>query len=268
MRQIPHLKELRASFEEKGLRILAISKEPPEKLKPFIEERGITYPVGIAKAWDDYGSGGIPRAYLIDPSGEVVWTGHPAGLKDSTIEKHLRKTKDFWIRDVHPAVRSAASAFEKGKMTDAAAKAKELRSQEGAERRVITDADHVLARVTAVKAFFQGRADAAFAIGDYDKGIDHLERIEKYFAGSDDADAAAKKIAELEKDPEVKKEMAASKKLRKLENQIERAGDSKKKLLSVEKKVVKFMDKHEGMKVADRARQLLRVINRAKADAR
>ncbi|MHC5050402.1 MAG: peroxiredoxin family protein, partial [Planctomycetota bacterium] len=89
------MNELRASYEKKGLRIVAISSEDAGKVGEFVIANAITYPVGIAKKTQDYGSGGIPHAYLISPAGKVVWDGHPAALQNGQIEKLLRKTKDF-----------------------------------------------------------------------------------------------------------------------------------------------------------------------------
>jgi len=36
-----------------------------------------------------FGIKGIPHALLVDPSGTIVWEGHPSSLKESQIEKVL-----------------------------------------------------------------------------------------------------------------------------------------------------------------------------------
>src|SRR5688572_15882786 len=87
---IPHLNDLHDKFEKRGLTIIGCTDEPSAKVKPFIGERGIKYPVAIISRKDSpYKSDSIPHAWLIDPSGQVVWKGHPAGLKETDIEAAL-----------------------------------------------------------------------------------------------------------------------------------------------------------------------------------
>ncbi|WP_457678226.1 TlpA family protein disulfide reductase [Thermovibrio sp.] len=79
--EIPVLEELYKKYNGKlvviGLSVDYIG-EPPQKLKPFAERMGITYPVGPAteKAWDEYagkitGLDSIPQTYIIDKEGRV-----------------------------------------------------------------------------------------------------------------------------------------------------------------------------------------------------
>jgi peroxiredoxin len=70
--EIPHLKELRKTFDQEKLAILSISNEPPALLKEFAEKESINYtvlsgsqlpaPFGEVKY--------IPSGFYIDPEGK------------------------------------------------------------------------------------------------------------------------------------------------------------------------------------------------------
>jgi len=79
--EMPVLQELYNKYKGKvvviGLSVDYIGRSP-EELKPFVEEMGITYPVGPAseKAWEEYagritGLDSIPQTYIIDKEGRV-----------------------------------------------------------------------------------------------------------------------------------------------------------------------------------------------------
>ena len=86
---IPHLNELADKFGKKGLTIVGITAEPPEKVRPFIERKGVKYMVGSGGA-DGYVTKGIPHAWLVSPQGKVVWEGYPTDLKAEQIQEHLK----------------------------------------------------------------------------------------------------------------------------------------------------------------------------------
>jgi peroxiredoxin len=79
--EIPALEELYKKYKD-NLVVIGLSVdyigESPEKLKPFAEQMGITYPVGPAteKAWDEYagkitGLDSIPQTFIIDKKGRL-----------------------------------------------------------------------------------------------------------------------------------------------------------------------------------------------------
>lgn len=224
----------------------------------------ITYPVGIAKKTQDYGSGGIPHAYLISPAGKVVWDGHPASLQNGQIEKLLRKTKDFYCRKVVAEVKPAAAAFSKGKLVDARKLATAIKDKEGAGREAVADAEYVLARVDAMRTAWKRKVENGTHAGLYPDVFDTLVKIQKHLPGTEDAQAAATKMAELKADPNVKLELKASKSLAKLVQQKAKAGASGKKLDSLRKRVERFIKKYEGTKAAERAEMLRKAIIKTK----
>jgi len=260
---VPHLNELRASYEKKGLRIVAISSEDAGKVGEFVIANNITYPVGIAKNTEGYGSGGIPHAYLISPDGKVVWEGHPGSLKNEEIEPLLRKTKDFYVRKVVPEVKPAAAAFTKGRLVEARNLANAIKDKEGVGRGAVADAEYVLARVEAMRTAWTKKVENGAKAGVYLDVFDALGKIQKHFPGTEEAQTAATKLAELKADPNVKLELKASKSLDKLVQQKTKAGKSGKKLDSVRKRVESFIKKYEGTKAAERAEMLRKAILKA-----
>lgn len=70
------MERLYRAYRERGLTILAVAMSEPESaVRPFVQERGLTFPVlldgdgGVAAR---YGVRGIPVSYLLDRQGRVV----------------------------------------------------------------------------------------------------------------------------------------------------------------------------------------------------
>ena len=75
--EIPALKDLQASYKDRGLTILmvAMDDEGAEVVKPFAEKRDIDYPVLLGKEETPHAFGGIaglPTAFILDRDGKVV----------------------------------------------------------------------------------------------------------------------------------------------------------------------------------------------------
>ena len=74
-KEMPDLEALYARFENQGLVILAISDEDSEKVKPFIAERKITYPILLdpgRKVNELFQIEGIPKSFVYDRNGKLV----------------------------------------------------------------------------------------------------------------------------------------------------------------------------------------------------
>jgi len=92
--EIPHLKELRAAFEEKDLAILSISNESPALLKEFATEQGLTYTVlsGGSNLEAPFGEVQyIPSGFFIDREGRFKLA--TTGLVPTTDAKAIIQTK-------------------------------------------------------------------------------------------------------------------------------------------------------------------------------
>ncbi len=93
---IPHLTELQAKFKDKGVAVIGITDESPNEAKPFVKKMGekMKYAVGVddkgqtSKAYlEAYRQDGIPTAFVVDKTGNVVWVGHPMEGLDNVLEQ-------------------------------------------------------------------------------------------------------------------------------------------------------------------------------------
>ena len=74
-KEMPDLQSLYDSYKEKGLVILAVSDEDEGKVRPFIVDKKITYPIMLdpeRKVNDLYRVEGIPKTFVYDRDGKLV----------------------------------------------------------------------------------------------------------------------------------------------------------------------------------------------------
>jgi len=76
-REIPHFIELYNKYKDKGLLIIGIAfaREGIEKVKSFVDEEGINYPILIANSEVEKAYGGItaiPTTFIINKNGEIL----------------------------------------------------------------------------------------------------------------------------------------------------------------------------------------------------
>ncbi|MEK7270933.1 MAG: redoxin domain-containing protein [Planctomycetota bacterium] len=90
---IPHLKELYHKYKNEGVVVIGLSDEPADKVKPFLEELKMDYPVGIgSRTGEAYKVEGIPHAFVVGKDGRIVWQGHPMEDLEGGIRKALGTT--------------------------------------------------------------------------------------------------------------------------------------------------------------------------------
>ena len=74
-KEMPDLNTLYQRFRDQGLVVLAISDEEADKVKPFIAERNVSYPVMLdpgRKVNELFQVEGIPKSFVYDPEGKLV----------------------------------------------------------------------------------------------------------------------------------------------------------------------------------------------------
>ncbi len=74
-KEMPDLESLYQRFAEQGFVVLAISDEDVGKVKPFIEGRGVTYPILLdpgRKVTESFQVDGIPKSFVYDRQGKLV----------------------------------------------------------------------------------------------------------------------------------------------------------------------------------------------------
>jgi thiol-disulfide isomerase/thioredoxin len=89
---VPVLNRLQRDYASRGLRVIAMAREPPGELAAFIRRVPLAYPVGCdpgGALFDKLGVRSLPYAVLVDRNGIVVWQGDPGNLARRTIETTL-----------------------------------------------------------------------------------------------------------------------------------------------------------------------------------
>jgi peroxiredoxin len=74
-KEMPDLEMLYKRFKDQGLMVLAISDEDAEKVKPFVAERKVTYPILLdpgRQVNQLFQIEGIPKSFVYNRSGKLV----------------------------------------------------------------------------------------------------------------------------------------------------------------------------------------------------
>lgn len=106
---MPHLVKLKEEYGEQGFNVLSITNEPRDTVLKFFTQLNVTainYTMGCGGGAEAYPAPGIPKAFLVDVEGKVVWEGHPAELTNKMIETELKK--------IVPSPERRAASAERG----------------------------------------------------------------------------------------------------------------------------------------------------------
>ena len=205
---IPHMNELHEKYEKQGLFIIGCTNEPSAKVKPFITSKGMKYPVAIVGKNSPYESPTIPHAWLIDPSGQVVWKGHPGGLKESDIEAALARAVVPPALSLPKDLASVSKQVQEGKY-GAALKSLEGHTARPKNAETGKAAKEALEGLTAYGKKKVEMAEEAAKSGDYVTAHDLLTGVEKSFKGSDLSTKAKETLEGWKKDDALKLELEA-----------------------------------------------------------
>lgn len=227
---MPHLNELSEKYDSKGLTVLALTSEGTGPTEKWIQEKGAKYPYGYDKGGAlarEVGVSGIPAAILIDPTGQVVWQGHPSELGetqlDEAVKGALAKPAYTWPAELS-GVRKALAKSQFKKALDDAAK------QPAAQ-----DAGVIAAIEGMVKGRLEGLKGTADR-GDFLTASELIPRMKKDLAGLPALDEVAAVEKQIAANPDAKNVMKAQAKVRKLkETPIRTPKDVTELLEQVEK---------------------------------
>ena len=92
---LPHMAELDKKYRDKGLRIIGAESQgsPKEAIKPLLERAKVEYTI-TAGANGPIPVIAIPRCFIFDGQGALVYDGYPSGPGfENAIKDSLRKTK-------------------------------------------------------------------------------------------------------------------------------------------------------------------------------
>ncbi len=216
---IPHLNELHKQYAKQGVVIIGLTRETGTSIETFVRQMGMEYVVGLGSRSDDvYGVGGIPHAWVIDPSGKVTWHGHPASGLDGALERQLRETPPSLMDP-----KAKAACLKLLDQVDAAMGEKNYRVASVLLRKLERPEDdaEVETRVEAVREKLGEVAEAGLA------GAEAMVKKEKFYEasvmyqgiatfvpGSPAAEKATAALAALMKDPKARAAIDAARKER------------------------------------------------------
>lgn len=228
----PHIQELHETYGPDGLVVLGLSDEDEETVAKFVDENGYTARIAAGSpSGDVWGVKGIPDTILIDPSGEIVFRGHPMELSESLVAKTVKKAKKLdpraalavAIADVSaPALAPAVAAAAGGdlakafKLAEASLEGPDAEAAAKVKKAVETHVDLVLSQAQAMAQ----RKDVRAA-------LDAFRLVEKAVAGTSLAATAAERREAVEKDPATAKELEAAEAFEKLLRKTARLSSSK-----------------------------------------
>jgi len=92
-KSVPHMIELNKKYAGQGVVFIGLTDELRDKVEPFAKEMKMDYAVGGgSQTLKQYGVEGIPTAFIIAPSGEIAWKGHPLTGMDEALEAQMKRT--------------------------------------------------------------------------------------------------------------------------------------------------------------------------------
>lgn len=242
--------------------VLALSNEDEAKVSKYVEEMGVKVRTAAGfSTGSKWGVTGYPSAVLIDPEGNVAWTGHPSSLSSSTVKSALKGAKpmgggylSFRVsRELSSKLKQAAAAAEDGKLGKAHSLAQRLAADENADAADREDAGVFAGEVLGFGELLMKQANSAIEARSMVMGIEVLEALKKEFGGTDLGESVATRLAEIAKDETLQNELAAEEAWNKALEAIEKRG-----LKKSASKLEAIVKKYPGTKAAERASFKLR----------
>ena len=92
-REIPDFIKLQSEYGSKGLQIVGIALDQPNKVQAFVKDNGMNYPIllGTNEVAANYGGvEAIPTTFVIDKSGKIV-TKYEGFRPKETFESQIKK---------------------------------------------------------------------------------------------------------------------------------------------------------------------------------
>ena len=253
---VPHLNELQAKYAARGFSIVAVTSETAKKTEPWVKKFEVGYAYGYdpeRKLQQLFQFQGIPFGALIDPHGNVVWTGHPMRLTDAEIEKALAGalTKPLW--EWSAEARPLADALKGGEWARALELSRGLAPADGLDYAAL-----VQARLEVQLGSFTSLLEEK----DYPRAVELGTLLEKGLASAPEGVAVVERMKALRADPEVMKIVTGTARMTDLESRAGRLRNAEE-AEKLRTEVAAFVKDQAGGKLERRAQSLLEALDRA-----
>ncbi|MDP6538432.1 MAG: redoxin domain-containing protein [Planctomycetota bacterium] len=214
------LKKFHHEYADKGLVVLGVTDEDHEAVETTVAQQGLPFPCAVGSdARERYGVGANFHQVLIDPRGEIFWTGPTNGLWNGKLLKALKGAQrlgDLGPLSLHlePAAASrlkkVVTDAAKGELAKALGKARQIAED---ERVPAEDRDEARALTERIEGHLD---DLSAQIEDHIARREMLppravlELVAKQFKGAPRGLRAAERLTELETDELLAMEVAAA----------------------------------------------------------
>jgi hypothetical protein len=224
---------LQKEFGERGLTIVGVTSEPQKKTEEFIEETRAEYAYAYDSSGDlmrALGARGYPSAALVDPSGTVVWTGHPASLDSGIVAKYLDGAFKTPVWEWPKSTSAVVKALKKNQFADVLAKLDKLAGTDDGIADIRASVEGMIASRMAV-------LEQAYTDGDFHGALAMAEAAKKDMRGLDSqATRAAELLDTIKKDKEAKRVIKLQEELLALrEERLNTKKDVEELIVAVEK---------------------------------
>ena len=128
-------------YASKGLSILALTSEGESDTVKWIESKGAKYPYAYdtdGKLKRALGVSGIPRSFLVNASGEIIWEGHPQSVTKELVEKAIKGAISTPIYEWAGPAKDIKAQFLKGNFAMAIAAADKLATEDDLGKEIAT----------------------------------------------------------------------------------------------------------------------------------
>ena len=242
--------------------VLAVSDEAEEKVAEYVDNMGITVRTAAGfSTGGDWGVRAYPSAALINPEGEVVWTGHPGSLSKGKVKDALKGAKGSsggylgytTSEELDNSLKKAVKEAAAGKLGKAYAEAKKVAANEKLAQPVRDEAEAFAGELSDFAGLLNKQAEGLIEKGMVLKGIAVIEDLVGVTKGMPVEQDVVARLKEIEGDEALQNEIAAAEALQKAVDAIQKRGFKKSK-----KKLEAVVDKYPGTKAAERATKRLR----------
>jgi hypothetical protein len=197
-----------------------VTGEAQGETEKWVAKHGAKYAYAYDKAGKlnrFFGIKGIPHAVLIDPSGTVVWDGHPSGLSVDAIQKSLAGALPKPLWEWAPTTKAVRAALLKREYAKALAEAAKLSEADGGPTIKTSIEGIVKSRVEGMRS--------AYAQGDFHSAETAATALSKELVDLPEKDAAVQVLEDLKANKDAQPVLKAQKQIAK----IRAAGPTKRK---------------------------------------
>ncbi|MCP5020310.1 MAG: redoxin domain-containing protein [bacterium] len=188
-------------YSSKGLSIVALTSESESKTEPWVAAKGAKYAYAYDKGGKmkrALGVRGIPSAILVDPSGKIIWEGHPSSVTEELVEKAIEGAISTPVYEWDKSTKAVKKAFLNGDFGKAIKAADKLAEQNDLGKEI----GQMLRGMVAKRV---GVIEADLKAGEVFKAYSAAEAMAKKLKGLPEATTLKTIIEQVSKDKSQKK---------------------------------------------------------------